>query len=181
MVRWALAQNLSSLPPNPKRAHLDRFQRDLVDVVEKALMGSARSRKQMAEWLLGRDYVCASVLEQVSTFDVYAGISTDIVAHDSRGCVRDTHFLENWSGALGGLCNSRRNHKKKRITDVQSALVLTANEGSEREKVMALKSIIDADITDLPFVTTCLVFRSTDAETQGHLYGSCGTTKRLRR
>ena len=31
---------------------------------------------------------------------------------------------------------------------------------------MALKSIIDAAITDLPFVTTCLVFRCTDAETQ---------------
>ena len=28
-----------------KQAHLDRFQRDLVDVVERALMGSARSRK----------------------------------------------------------------------------------------------------------------------------------------
>ena len=26
MVRWALAQNLSSLPSNPKQAHLGRFQ-----------------------------------------------------------------------------------------------------------------------------------------------------------
>ena len=78
MVRWALAQILSSLPPNPKQAHLDRFQRDLVDVVERALMGSARSRKQIAEWLPGREYVYASVLEQVSTFDVYERVSTDI-------------------------------------------------------------------------------------------------------
>ena len=46
---------------------------------------------------------------------------------------------------------------------------------------MALKSIIDAAITDLPFVTTCLVFRRTDAKTQGHLCASCGTTKRPRR
>ena len=84
MARWALAQILSSLPPNPKQAHLDRFQRDIVDVVERALMGSARSRKQGAEWLLGREYVCASVLEQVSTFDVYEGVSTNIDARDSK-------------------------------------------------------------------------------------------------
>ena len=41
---------------------------------------------------------------------------------------------------------------------------------SEKEQVMALKSIINAAITDRPFVTTCLVFRRTVA-----------TTKRLRR
>ena len=41
--------------------------------------------------------------------------------------------------------------------------------GPEKEQVMALKSIIDAAITDLPFVTTCLVFRRTDAKTQGHM------------
>ena len=58
----------------------------LVDAVERALMDSARSREQAAEWLLGREYVCASVLEEVSTLpDVYAEVSTDIDAHDSRG------------------------------------------------------------------------------------------------
>ena len=60
MVCWALAQNLSSLPPDPKQAHLDRFQRDLVNAVERALMGSARSRELAAKWLLGREYVFAS-------------------------------------------------------------------------------------------------------------------------
>ena len=84
MVRWALAQQFSSLLPNPKQAHLDRFQRDLVNVVERALIGSARSRKQVTEWLLGRECVYASVLEQVSTFDIYEGVSTDIDVHDSK-------------------------------------------------------------------------------------------------
>ena len=36
MVRWALARNLSTLPPDPKQAHIDRFQQDLVDAVEKS-------------------------------------------------------------------------------------------------------------------------------------------------
>ena len=54
---------------------------------------------------------------------------------------------------------------KDRIADVQSTLVVTANEGLRRKKVMALKSIIDAAIADLPFVSTCLVFRHTDAKT----------------
>ena len=49
--------------------------------------------------------------------------------------------------------------------DAQSALVVTANEGQRGKKVIALKSIMDAAIADLPFVTTCLVFRRTDAET----------------
>ena len=52
-----------------------------------------------------------------------------------------------------------------RIADVQSALIVNAIEGLRGEKVMALKSIIDAAIADLPFLTTCLVFRRTDAET----------------
>ena len=52
---------------------------------------------------------------------------------------------------------------KDRIADVQSTLVVTSNEGL-RGKVMVLKSIIDAAIADLPFVTTCLVFRHTDAK-----------------
>ena len=54
---------------------------------------------------------------------------------------------------------------KDRIADVQSTLVVTANEGLRGKKVMALKSIIDAAIADLPFLTTCLVFRRTDVET----------------
>lgn len=54
---------------------------------------------------------------------------------------------------------------KDRIVDAQSALVVTANEGLRGKKVIALKSIMDAAIADLPFVTTCLVFRRTDAET----------------
>ena len=54
---------------------------------------------------------------------------------------------------------------KDRIADVQSALVVTANEGLRGKKVMALKSIIDAAIADLPFLTTCLIFLRTDAET----------------
>ena len=36
MVRWALARNLSTLPPDPKQAHIDRFQQDLIDAVERA-------------------------------------------------------------------------------------------------------------------------------------------------
>ena len=54
---------------------------------------------------------------------------------------------------------------KDRIADVQSTLVVTANEGLRGKKVMALKSVIDAAIADLPFVTTCLAFRHTDAKT----------------
>ena len=175
MVRWALAQNLSSLPPNPKQAHLDRFQRDLVNVVERALMCSARSRKQMVECLLGRGYVFASVLEQVSTFDVYKGVSTNIAVHDSKR-------LRTWYSLFRKLVRCTRwsfqfsaQSLKDRITDVQRALVVTRDcqRGPQKEQVMARKSIIDAAITDLPFVTTCLVFRRTTPLTQGHLCASC--------
>ena len=37
IVRWALVRNLSTWPPDPRQAHLDRFQRDLVDAVQEGL------------------------------------------------------------------------------------------------------------------------------------------------
>ena len=53
---------------------------------------------------------------------------------------------------------------KDRIAHVQSALVVTGNEGLRGKNVVALVSIIDAAIADLPFVTTCWIFRHTDAK-----------------
>ena len=88
-----------------------------------------------------------------------------VYAHDPKSCVRDTRFLGNRCGALGGLRRVWAQSLKNRIADVQSARVVTANENLRGKTVTTLKSIIDAAISDLPFLTKCLVFRCTDAKT----------------
>ena len=88
-----------------------------------------------------------------------------VYAHDSRGCVSILASSGIGAAHLVVFAGFSAQSLKDRIADVQSALVVTANESLRGKKVMALKSIIDAAITDLPFLTTCLVFRRTDVET----------------
>ena len=88
-----------------------------------------------------------------------------VCAHNSRGCVRDTRILGTRTVHFMVFAEFSEKSLKDRIANVQSTLVVTANEGLTEKKVMELKSIIDAAIADLFFVTTYVVFRHTDART----------------
>ena len=68
---------------------------------------------------------------------------------------------------------------KDHIAVVQSALVVSANEGLRGEKVMALKTSSTPLSQTSPFLTTCLVFRHTDAETARTRVRDVWPTKKL--
>eukprot|EP00927_Polykrikos_kofoidii_P014152 TRINITY_DN16176_c0_g1_i2.p1 TRINITY_DN16176_c0_g1~~TRINITY_DN16176_c0_g1_i2.p1 ORF type:complete len:3105 (-),score=492.61 TRINITY_DN16176_c0_g1_i2:105-9254(-) len=59
-VRWALARNLSTLPQNPSQTESGRFQRDLEESVERALVGANRHHEQPAEWFFAQQYLCSA-------------------------------------------------------------------------------------------------------------------------